>query len=207
MTIEARTKIKIDRINICYININDNTGMITVEASFLIPFLLFGILAILYIGLYYIDCSKVYCACDEVLYYAAESIGTGSDLGNAKMDIQMLNQKPVYAFKDSFEETENNIRTRIEQQLKGQLLLLELNCIEIQVTAKQVSADITGTAGSKVWNTFDYRGFSFSFQKKVQCANYSDFIRKSEVFSKKPKQESKATESRGYNGKRIKSDI
>lgn len=164
---------------------NRTAGMITVEASFLVPFLFFIILAMLYAGLYFLDCAKVYLACDEVLYYAAQSIGKGSDLGQGEIDIQKQNQISIYSFWESNEQEEIEIKKRIQSRLRGKLLLLEMNNIEVKVTSKQVSAELSGNAGSKFWQYFDISFLSFSYQKKVQCANYSDYIRKWEVYGNK----------------------
>ena len=164
---------------------NNMAGMITVEASFLVPFLFFVVFAMLYVGLYFVERAKVYLICDEVLYYAAESIGKGSDLGNGRISVKILNNKPVYTISNSYVEEEKEIKKRMEQRFSGRLCLLELNQVEVKVTDKQIQTELSGSASNKFWQQFNIPFLSFTYQKKVQCAVYTDFIRKLEVYESK----------------------
>ena len=157
-----------------------NSGMITVEAAFIIPFIWMIIFSMLSVALYFIDQAKVYAACDEVLIYASESVEKGCDLGNGKVDIKRLNRVSPYSF-TNYSGIQKEIKNRFQERLSGKLLFLNPDKIQITVNSRELKIKILADALPPVCRFFLKKSILFEYTSKVQKADYSSFLRKAQV--------------------------
>ena len=158
-------------------------GMLTVEAAFIIPIVWFIIMAMLSFGLYFIDQAKVRAACDEVLGYASQAVGKGCDLGNGKVQIETLNRMPLYSF-PSYGKEKQELHQRLQKRLKGKLLFLRPDKIEVTVNHKELKILLSGKALPFGCGWFRKVPFSFSYTSTVQRADYSSILRKTDAVRK-----------------------
>lgn len=158
-------------------------GMITVEAALIVPYIYFVVMAVMYMGFYYLDQAKVYAACDEVMYYASQAIGKGTDVGKGVVDITIRNRIPVYSLSHTYTMECEEITERLNTKLKGKLLLLKGEDLQITITEKYIVVSFAKTAEHKWWEMLNLSQVTFSYQKKVQCADYSNVLRKTDAFT------------------------
>lgn len=127
------------------INLNKfiKQGSITVEAAFVLPFVVFAISALIYLALYLHDISLIQAAVDQSLHKSGLSVKHDADVATGEIAYENINDRGVFylAFGDTSAE-EKKLYTYLQQRLSEGLLLSRITSLKTEVGKFSLSVDV-----------------------------------------------------------------
>ena len=119
-------------------------GSITVEASFVMPFILLCIFALIYLSFYLQDKNRIQTVTDASLIKASFYFKHRSDLVTGRVDYTNIDDRGVfYMLTDTSPSKEEVVEKLIIAQLTGKLLLLSVKDIKVNVNHNKITAAVS----------------------------------------------------------------
>lgn len=156
-----------------------NRGSSTVEASLIVPMVLFIILAFVYIGFYFMDIAKIYATSDLVSIYASDSIDKSRNLKIGSCDIKWRNQQNLYS-KDTKEQLQKT-QSILAEQLQSKLVVAKVERAMIKKSGSAMEVEIDHTARRAIWRYFGMESITMKNQSKIEMGDFADALRKKTV--------------------------
>ena len=156
-----------------------NRGSSTVEASLVVPMVLFIILVFIYVGFYFMDIAKIYAMGDLVSVYASESIDKSRNLKIGSCDIKWRNQQNLYS-KDTKEQLQK-VQSILTEQLQSNLVVAKVDHAMIQKSGSAMEVEIDYVAKRAIWRYFGIESIAMKNQSKIEMGDFADTLRKKTV--------------------------
>lgn len=123
-------------------------GSLTVEAAFLMPFILFTIFSLIYVAFYLHDVSKIQGIIDDSLKRASLSFKHDADFETGEVNYDNINNRGVfYQIVSDTKQEEETIQNYLQKRLSKGLYLSKITSVNAIVEKRT----ITITIGIKVW--------------------------------------------------------
>ncbi len=153
-----------------------NSGMITVEAAVIVPFIFFIIIGMMYLGFYLLDGAKIYSTIDQVAAYAGQSVGRSEDMGIGEYSMKQRNQRSLY--KVTYQKEGRKVEEQLEKELKDSLFLLNIKSIQAAVGMGYIKIDVGLNGSTDVWRSLGLNETQLIYENRTELGDYSQYIRK-----------------------------
>jgi hypothetical protein len=159
-----------------------NSGMITVETAMVFPLVVFAILAMLYVGLLFMDKAKVCGISELVVRYATQSITKSDDLAVGSYSIAERNDRSLYQL--SYSEEESDVVERVRSELQGKLLILQIQQCEVSVKQDKMKVSLSLSGRTKIWSVLHLDGVSMEVEHAYEMGDYAAYMRRHTALGK-----------------------
>ncbi|HKL80100.1 MAG TPA: TadE family protein [Mobilitalea sp.] len=159
-------------------------GSFTVEATLLMPIVLFVIISLIYLSFYLHDKSRIEGTVDKALLKASMTLKHEADIETGAVNYEGINNRGVfYLLMGSTNAMEKDIQTFLEQELSGGLLSTEITKVIVTAGKLKVSIDVEGEFEIPIKGVRDYFNPNPKLVIKVNCPihNPAEILRISEV--------------------------
>lgn len=157
----------------------NNKGSSTVEASMIVPLVLFIILAFVYIGFYFMDVAKIYAISDLVSVYASDSISKSRNLKVGSCDIKWRNQQNLY--RKEFEKQLQETQAILNEQLQLKTVAAKVERVSVKKSGSAIEIETNYTANRAIWRYFGISSIVMRNQSKIELGDFADTLRKKAV--------------------------
>lgn len=115
-------------------------GSITVEASFIMPIVIFTIIALIYMAFYAQDINRIQSSTDISLHKASFALKHSSDLVTGRVFYENIGDRGVFfALLDNSAQKEEAIKKLMERYLSGKLYMLKEFRVKIVTTNSKLT--------------------------------------------------------------------
>lgn len=162
-------------------------GSYTIEAAYIVPFVIFIIIGIVYLGFYLHDRNKIKIIMNEALVKAESYVMSEVDLYNNRINYEMKNDRSIlYAMEDNLEDREEQVRGYVVEQLQKGFFIASSKevMVELSHSGVEISIDIMleiPIAG--VNDLFRNSMLLVKEEKKKSFQNNVEYIRIFDIFS------------------------
>jgi hypothetical protein len=119
------------------------TASITVEAAFILPLVIFTVLALIYLAFYLHDTCKIQNQVDYTLHQAGLSLKHETDILTGQIKYEEINNRGIYDFFTGNTASEETLlQTELEDQLSKGLLLMKITEITVAVEKFSLSINV-----------------------------------------------------------------
>lgn len=159
-------------------------GSLTVEAAFIMPFVLLSVFAIIYLSFYLHDKCRIYGAVNQVLHKSILSIKHDTDIESGEVAFDQINERGVFYLPfGSTDLEQERINKYLGKELKKGLFICEIISTEVMVDKLKVSITVKAKPRITILG-FSNIGEPFSdinVTEQGQIHNPAETIRLSEV--------------------------
>lgn len=118
-------------------------GSITVEASFIIPLVVFLMFSLIYLSFYLHDLCKIQGIINQVSHRAAFMVKHESDIASGEIAYEEISKRGVFYFLlGNTEKDKEQIREYLRSKLSKGLFIVKIKHMEIQLTKSKLAVDI-----------------------------------------------------------------
>ena len=123
-------------------------GSITIEAAFVMPIVIFAIVALIYLSFCLHDRCLLQGAVDQTLQKAELGVKHEEEFTTGAIDYEKINDRGVfYQIIGSTKNEEMNLDQYLQQKLSGGLFLYKLTSTQVKVGRFNISIEAEATAG------------------------------------------------------------
>ncbi|MDF2943161.1 MAG: putative rane protein [Herbinix sp.] len=124
-------------------------GSITVEAAFVMPIIIFTILALIYLAFYLHDMCRIHGVVDKTLHKAGVLLKHETDIATGEVSYEMINERGIfYLVVGNTEKEEEQILKYLQQELLKGLFLSRI--VSVNVKVDKFKLETTVEAETKV---------------------------------------------------------
>lgn len=147
------------------------SGSITVEAVFLIPFIMITLIFFLWLSFYMHDKVVIEGTMQNVVCSAGDYIVYGTLAENGQLSKKRMEERGLtYAFRDSYPVEEERMENYFRLMLSGQLFLYRLNTVKFQKKGCHLTLKAEFTcSGFTPLSFFFPKGFVRTFEEQCLC--------------------------------------
>ncbi|MDF2586334.1 MAG: hypothetical protein K0S41_175 [Anaerocolumna sp.] len=162
-------------------------GSYTVEAAFVLPCIIFTIIALMYCSFYMHDKNKLQSVLDETLTKSKTLIQNETNMENGEMDYETyLSSGILYSLNPNYKNKENLIADYMNKRLKSGLFVSSVKDIFVKVRLNKLEINVTASVNIpflEVKRYFTKSGFTVNLYNSTIIQNQADFIRIFDVFT------------------------
>lgn len=162
-------------------------GSYTIEVVLIMPFILFVITALIYLGFYFHDQNKIEATINETLLLGRNLLRNEVQITTGLINYEAYNKRGIlYSLQDNLEEKQEQIYNYLQSKLSKGFMIADISSIEVTVSHKELSIAVQANmklpfAGLKPF--FSKSGTTVIGKNSTTIENNMEFIRIFDVFS------------------------
>lgn len=163
------------------------SGSYTIEAAFIIPFILFVITALVYLGFYLHDQDKLESVINEALLSGKTLLRNEAQMETGLINYEAYNNRGIlYSLQDNLQEKQEQVYNYLKSELRKGFMIAEISSIDVAVSHTKI--DIQVEANMKLpfvglLPFFSENGMTVIGKNSVTIEDNPEFIRIFSIYS------------------------